>query len=61
MFKKIKQKIANLFCKKKPTIPDIELKLGDVFGISTGKYLGEVFVYMDQDDDTLMFLSLPKL
>tara|TARA_B100000700_G_C14616623_1_gene656205 strand:- start:138 stop:491 length:354 start_codon:yes stop_codon:yes gene_type:complete len=34
---------------------------GSAFGISTGKYLGEFFVYIEEDETMMRFLSLPKM
>lgn len=34
---------------------------GDVFAVSTGKFLGEFFVYIKSCSKTKCFLSLPKM
>jgi len=53
--------IKKLFNKKKkidPNKPD----RGYAYGVSTGKYLGEFFVFMEVNKkDDLIFLSLPKM
>jgi len=35
--------------------------VGDVFAISTGKYLGEFFVFIESKNSIQYFLSLPKM
>lgn len=37
------------------------LKIGDTYAVTTGKYLGEFFVYMDSCQKYKKFLSLPKM
>lgn len=35
--------------------------VGDVFAVSTGTYLGEFFVFIEQKNNIQYFLSLPKM
>lgn len=35
--------------------------VGDVFAVSTGKYLGEFFVFIEHKNSIQYFLSLPKM
>jgi len=51
------QKIINLFKKKNKS----GIQVGSLYGISTGKYLGECFVYIERTDSDLYFLSLPRM
>ena len=51
------RKIINFFKKK----DNSAIAPGSLYGISTGKYLGECFVYIERDKDNLYFLSLPRM
>ena len=46
---------------KKEKDSTLQYRPGSAFGISSGKYLGEFFVYMEQTEDMMIFLSLPKM
>ena len=46
---------------KKDDYINVDIKPGDAFGISTGKFLGEFFIYMERSNNDLKFLSLPKM
>jgi len=37
------------------------MKTGSIYAVSTGKYLGEFFVYIGQVKNKRKFLSLPKM
>jgi len=37
------------------------VKTGDLYAVSTGKYLGEFFVFIKSDKKRKHFLSLPKM
>jgi len=38
-----------------------KFKLGDVYAVTTGTYVGEMFVYIDTISDSHNFLSIPKI
>lgn len=40
---------------------DTEFKTGDAYAVSTGKFLGEFFVYIEQKNKLYCFLSIPKM
>jgi hypothetical protein len=46
----------NLFSKKKNHI-----EKGSAYGVLKGDYKGEIFVFFDQNDHTLYFVTLPKM
>lgn len=35
--------------------------LGSCYGVLTGKYVGELFVYIEELDDVMHFLSIPNM
>jgi len=35
--------------------------LGSAYAVTTGTYVGEVFIYIRRDDTNIHFLSIPKL
>lgn len=43
------------------SVDPYEPVVGSAYGISTGMYLGEFFVYIETVDNNKMFLSLPKM
>ena len=43
--------------KKKPTHPDKR----NVYAVVTGDYVGEMFIFVDEQEDVYRFLSIPKL
>jgi hypothetical protein len=47
----------NLFLKKENTYID----KGSCYGVLRGDYHGEIFVFFKQEDETLLFVSLPKM
>lgn len=36
-------------------------KIRDIYAVTTGLYIGEFFVYVEESKDTFYFLSLPKM
>jgi len=36
-------------------------KLGVAYAVTTGKYVGEIFIYISADDENVYFLSIPKM
>lgn len=40
---------------------DKSATLGAAYAVTTGTYVGEIFVYIDKDDDNMFFLSIPKM
>ena len=49
--------IKQLFIPKK----SVGNKLGSAYAVTTGKYVGEVFIYISEDDENAYFLSIPKM
>ena len=45
------------FIKKKKTT----LEKGSSYGVLTGDYVGEIFVYFSEDEDNFYFVSIPKM
>ena len=45
----------------KERLNDLQYTPGSAFAVCAGKYLGEFFVYMEQTESTVYFLSLPKM
>ena len=41
--------------------PPKDPQLGDSYGVVTGRYVGEFFVYVDRNDSNFIFLSLPSM
>tara|TARA_A100001011_G_C14267135_1_gene825208 strand:+ start:719 stop:1015 length:297 start_codon:yes stop_codon:yes gene_type:complete len=35
--------------------------LGSAYAVTTGTYVGEVFIYIREDDTNIHFLSIPKM
>ena len=59
---KVIEKILNWFYSTRPASADVfDHKPGAAFGVSGGRYLGEFFVYMEQTENDMCFLSLPKM
>jgi hypothetical protein len=46
--------MINLFKKNK-------IKKGDVYAVQTGDYVGEMLIFIDDDEEFYMFLSSPKM
>jgi hypothetical protein len=38
-----------------------EINAGDIYGIQTGDYVGELWVFVEEVGDTYHFLSMPKM
>lgn len=48
--------LKKLFKRQKP-----KLKLGSCYGVLHGHYVGELFVFIEEREDTLCFLSIPNM
>jgi hypothetical protein len=61
----IKKFFSKLFRKKEQALPEVSLpervQSGDSYGVTTGKYCGEFFVFVEELDGVLNFLSLPSM
>lgn len=40
---------------------DDQLSLGSAYAVTTGTFVGEIFVYIKQDTKHIHFLSIPKM
>lgn len=45
----------------KSKITDLISPNRKIYAVTSGKYLGQFFVYMDKIDDNIVFLSLPDM
>jgi len=54
---KILWKIIDKFFPKKIT----HIEKGSSYAVLRGDYYGEIFVFFHQEEDTLLFVSLPKM
>lgn len=50
------KKIKSLFFKRKTHIPK-----GSCYAVLIGDYCGEIFVFFHQENDSLFFVSIPKM
>ena len=41
--------------------PDNSTKLGACYGVLHGRYVGELFVFIEEDDNVMHFLSIPNM
>lgn len=46
---------------KKPKDVEDRQALGAAYAVTTGTYVGEIFVYIREDEKHLHFISIPKL
>jgi hypothetical protein len=49
--------LFNTWFSKKETI----IEKGSCYGVLRGDYLGEIFVFFKEENDTMFFVSLPKM
>lgn len=46
---------------RKRTPKQHQAVFGSCYGVLTGKYVGEMFVYIDDDESNMQFLSIPTM
>ena len=49
------------YIKKLLTRDSDEVALGNAYAVTTGTFVGEIFIYIKQDDEHMHFLSIPKM
>ena len=57
----LKNTIKKTFGNKKQISTAAELSIGNIYGVSAGKFVGKFFVYMGEVDKQLHFIVLPDM
>ena len=56
---RVLQFIKGIFKKKQES--HIQKKLGAAYAVTTGTFVGEIFIYISEDSNNMHFLSIPKM
>ena len=55
------KKLIRVFKKTKELQKPLVPRLGDAYAVTTGTYVGEIFIYVKQIESNYCFLSIPKM